>query len=234
MQFHSPSVVQAVPAVMAEPVPVVPVLPVLAAVDEDATGVEAMALEATEATGVEEAAGAEVAWEAAPEDAGTVAKTPPVAAGDEEAATAAEVVAFEAAADVAEDPEPAVADAPPETAAPQPVPVGVARAVEVAVPSCSTESPGFGKRRSVESCVPQPLLMLATNMSGRASNAAVSRSISIVELPASNSSSSRFEEDAVSVTGAQFIYISRLPTLLNHVQARVAVPVGRDVGTVKE
>lgn len=42
MQFHSPSVVQAVPAVMAEPVPVVPeLLPVLAGVDEDATAVEA-------------------------------------------------------------------------------------------------------------------------------------------------------------------------------------------------
>lgn len=145
MQFHSPSVVQVVPAAMAEPVPVVPVLPVLAAVDEDATGVEARALETADATGVDEATGAEVAMEAPAEDA-TVAKTPPVAAGDEEATTAAEV-ATDAAAEVA----PAVADAPPETAFPQPVPVGVARAVEVAVPSCSTESPGFGKRRSVES-----------------------------------------------------------------------------------
>jgi hypothetical protein len=44
----------------------------------------------------------------------------------------------------------------------------------------------------------------------------------------------RFEADAVRVTGAQFMYISRLPILLNQVQAKVAVPVGRDVGTVKE
>lgn len=153
MQFHSPSVVQAVPAAMAEPAPVVPVLPVLAAVDEDATGVEALALETADATGVEEATGAEVALDAPADDA-TVAKTPPVATGDEEATTAAEValeaaavVALDAAAEVA----PAVAVAPPETALPQPVPVGVARAAEVAVPSCSTESPGFGKRRSVES-----------------------------------------------------------------------------------
>jgi hypothetical protein len=30
------------------------------------------------------------------------------------------------------------------------------------------------------------------------------------------------------------MYISRLPILLNQVHARTAVPVGRDVGTVKE
>jgi len=51
MQFHIPSVVQAFPAVIAEPEPVVPVL---AGVDADATGV----LDAAtgEATGVEAAA----------------------------------------------------------------------------------------------------------------------------------------------------------------------------------
>jgi hypothetical protein len=62
MQFHSPSVVQAVPAVNAEPFPVVPELlpPVLAGFDEDATGVEALALETADATGVAEATGAVV------------------------------------------------------------------------------------------------------------------------------------------------------------------------------
>ncbi len=70
MQFHIPSVVQAVPAVIAEPEPVVPVL---AGVDADATGVLGAApagLDAAtgEAAGVEAAAllgattaGAEVA-----------------------------------------------------------------------------------------------------------------------------------------------------------------------------
>jgi len=40
------------------------------------------------------------------------------------------------------------------------------------------------------------------------------------------------EEAAVRVIGAQFIYISRFPTLLNQVHAITAVPVGRSVGTV--
>ena len=48
-----------------------------------------------------------------------------------------------------------------------------------------------------------------------------------------SSSSLRFDEEPVIVTGAQFMYISRFPILLNQVQARVAVPVGRVVGIVK-
>jgi hypothetical protein len=94
---------------------------------------------------------------------GIVAKTPPdravlVATGADETWVAAFVVAGAAAA--AEDP-------PPATAA-QPVPVGFARAEEVARPSCSTESPGAGKITSVESTVPQPLPMFAVNMLGKA------------------------------------------------------------------
>lgn len=50
MQFHIPSVVQAVPAVIAEPEPVVPVL---AGLDPDATGVLETAT--GEATGLEAA-----------------------------------------------------------------------------------------------------------------------------------------------------------------------------------
>lgn len=100
------------------------------------------------------------------------------------------------------------------------------RAEEVCWPSCSTESPGSGKRTSVESTVPQPLPTLATNISGRALYAAWSRSWM--------RAASRLEDEPpVMVMGAQFMYISRLPTLLNHVQARVAEPVGRLLGTGK-
>lgn len=60
--------------------------------------------------------------------------------------------------------------------------------------------------------------MLAVNMSGKASKAEVSRLVE--ELP-------------VMVTGAQFMYISRLPILLNHVQAMVALPAGTESGMVK-
>jgi hypothetical protein len=102
------------------------------------------------------------------------------------------------------------------------------------VPSFSTESPGLGKARSVESTVPHPLLILAVNMFGRALKAAVSRSMSWVMLRVMRSSSSlRLDEAPVMVTGAQFMYISRFPILLNQVHARVAVPVGSDVGIVK-
>ena len=69
------------------------------------------------------------------------------------------------------DPEPeppAVGDTDGTTALPHEEPVGVDKAEDVARPSCSTESPGSGKIRSVESTVPQPLPTLATNMSGRA------------------------------------------------------------------
>lgn len=155
MQFHSPSVVQAVPAVIAEPVPVVPVL-----------------------AGVGEAAGAEVALDAPADDA-IVAKTPPVAAGDEDATTAAGVVVLDAAALEA---PPVAIEAPPvaTTAAPQDGPVGVAVA-EVDNPNCSSESPGSGKTTSFESWVlHEDVGILATNMFGRALNAAVSRSISMV------------------------------------------------------
>ncbi len=142
-------------------------VPELAAGDADeATGLATgAALDACVAIGAADTTGAEVAWLAT--GAGTVAKTPP-------GIPAADVVAFwvafgeDAAAEVAPDPEPAVPVAPPATAFPQELPVGVANAVEVAPPSSSNESPGFGKITSVESWVPQPLLIFAINMSGRA------------------------------------------------------------------
>ena len=62
----------------------------------------------------------------------------------------------------------------------------------------------------------------------------MSRPISCVTFRVIRSSSLlRLDEAAVIVTGAQFMYISRFPTLLNQVQARTAVPVGREEGTVK-
>jgi len=127
---------------------------------------------------------------------------------------------------VADDPpsEPAEGATVADTALPQAEPVAVWRALLVARPSCSTELPGSGKRRSVESTVWQPLPMLATNMFGRASYADVSRV---------SRYSSRLEAPPDNVTGAQFMYISRFPILLNQVQARVAFPVGMSVGTVK-
>jgi hypothetical protein len=76
--------------------------------------------------------------------------------------------------------------------------------------------------------------MFATNISGRELKKAWSRSMSWVILRASISCSSLLLEDPdVMVIGAQFMYISRLPILLNQVHAMTAVPVGRSVGTVK-
>ena len=52
-------------------------------------------------------------------------------------------------------------------------------------------------------------------------------------MRSSTSTSLRLDEAPVIVTGAQFMYISRFPILLNQVQARVAVPVGSEDGMVK-
>jgi len=130
-QFHSPSAVQAPDK--ASEVDVVED-------DELAAGAE---LATTEAAAADVTAGAtEVAATVAP-DAATVAKTPAEAAGA--VVTAAEVAPVAEAAEPAD----AVPDSPATIA--WQLPVGVARAEEVAKPSCSTESPGLGKSRSVES-----------------------------------------------------------------------------------
>lgn len=207
MQFHIPSVEQAVPTAKAVSVTVVPVL------EEPAA--EATELALGEAAEVATAGIVELAFA----DDATVAKTPP---GTDDAEDLAELTA---AALVWLPDEPAVTDADADDPAPAAwhEPVGLERAVDVEAPSCSTEPPGFGNRRSVESTVPQPFPMLATNMSGSALKAAVSRS----------SISLRLEEDEVMLIGAQFMYISLFPILLNQVQARVAFPVGRVDGRVK-
>jgi len=177
MQFHIPSVVQAVPAAIALPVPVVPVLAGLATGAAELAATEATGLEAT--TGLaateEAATGAAVAEVWVPADEATVAKTPPETAGADEAATGAEVATD--AAEVAPVPDPPVVAAAPATVLPHDDPVG-ATGVAVDPPSSSRESPGAGNLRSVESTVPQPLPMFAVNIFGSASKAAVSRSMS--------------------------------------------------------
>lgn len=59
------------------------------------------------------------------------------------------------------------------------------------------------------SAVVQPLPMLALNISGKESARLLMSALF-----------DRFLEPAVTVTGAQFMYISRLPMRLNHVHAR--------------
>jgi hypothetical protein len=134
MQFHIPSVVHAVPAVIADPEPVVPVL---AGVEAGETGVEATGAgepAGCDATALDgETTGTEVA-SVPVDEVGIVAKTPPeravfVPTGAGEACVGAGVVAGGAAAEGADPDVPVAATA---TAAAHPDPVGVFRAEEVA------------------------------------------------------------------------------------------------------
>ena len=178
---------------------------------------EELELEAPEVGGVDGADGA--AAEAAGAD-GAAAET---AGADGAAAEAGEeAAATEGAA--ASEPE---LPLPPEEedededeeAPPQLGPVGAARSE--ATPSFSTLGPGFGNCTSLESAVVQSLVgILATNMGGKllgassrpASSMAVSFKGRLSRFPAA---------PPVTLTEAQFMYISRFPTLLNHVQANV-------------
>lgn len=92
-------------------------------------------------------------------------------------------------------------------AAPHFGPVGGTGAL---APNLSTDWPGSGKATSSLCGVVQSVTgTLATNMSGKEAARDV-RSLGF--------------EPPVTVTGAQFMYISRLPTLLNHVHASVYCP----------
>jgi hypothetical protein len=82
----------------------------------------------------------------------------------------------------------------------------------------SAAGPGSGNLTSFVSTVAHPLLTFATNIFGRAAKATGSAA------PA----------PALMVTLAQFMYISRLPTLLNQVQAKTAGPAGVSAGTAKD
>jgi hypothetical protein len=85
-----------------------------------------------------------------------------------------------------------------------------------------TSGPGLGNVVSVLSIVVQPFPRLATKSDGREENGVPARLLARLRL-----------EDPVMVTDAQSIYISRLPTSLNHVQANMAAPWGASEGTWK-
>jgi hypothetical protein len=212
MQFQFPSVVQG-----PESAPAVELLEGGAGAAELATGAGVDATGAgVDATGVEAAALEVTGTIETP--TGEVLNVPPELAGADETTGAAD----DGAAELAGGAEAA-------TAAAQPVPVG-ATGVAVWVPNWSRASPGSGNLRSAESMDVQPFPIFAVNIFGRALYADWSRETSWVALL---KSSLRFAAAAVRVTGAQFMYISRFPILLNQVQARVAVPVGKVVGIVK-
>lgn len=86
--------------------------------------------------------------------------------------------------------------------------------------SMVTSGPRSGNMRSLPSMVEQPLPTLATNMAGR-------------ELMGSEAPRFFLEAPPLMVTTAQFMYISRLPTLLNQDQAKTASPEGVSAGMTK-
>ena len=90
------------------------------------------------------------------------------------------------------------------------------------LPNFSTEVPGSGNCTSAESTVVQSVAgMFALNMAGKD---AESRSDSSGMAKVSLRLASRFLDPPLTLTDAQFMYISRLPILLNQVQARVYGP----------
>lgn len=118
--------------------------------------------------------------------------------------------------------------ADPEAKSPTPatclhVPVTPPGALEAFV----TSVPGSGNVRSVLSIVVQPFPRLATNSDGREEKEVPAL------LPARSARSARLPLEPAMVTDAQFIYISRLPTSLNQVQANMAAPWGASDGTWK-
>ena len=110
-------------------------------------------------------------------------------------------------------------------------PVGGARSE--ATPSFSTDAPGLGNWTSLESAVKQfEVGMLATNMAGkegvlRPESSGIAKSVSLRGM------SSLLLDPPVTLMEAQFMYISRLPTLLNQVHARVYAPGAMPAGMAK-
>ena len=98
------------------------------------------------------------------------------------------------------------------------------------LPNLSTDVPGSGNCTSAESTVVQSVAgMFALNMAGKdAESRAESSGMAKVSL----ASTSRFLDPPLTFTDAQFMYISRLPILLNQVQAKVygpgAIPSGME------
>ena len=139
------------------------------------------------------------------------------------------------AAGAAEEPE----EPPAGPAAPHLAPVGGLRSLLLV----TTALPGSGNLTSVDSVVVQSEAgILATNMSGKVPAARDSRLKSAAWVPLTFDSSwsvetvsgsgtvERFLPPPLTTMGAQFMYISRLPTLLNQVHASAywpgAIPSG--------
>ena len=185
--------------------------------------------------------GAEAAAPEAPfAEVPAAGETPPALAG-----VTADEASPAAGAEVAAGAAEPTADALPPLIPGQAVPVGRTTVVPSGELSNSRESPGLGNLRSMESTVSQTVVgMLATNISGaelRLDKLPTERLK--IESSMESYSSSRLavvlELDELlpapaTVMGAQFMYISRLPTLLNHVQASVYCPVARSLGIVNE
>jgi len=161
MQFHIPSVVHAPVKVPLEP----------PGVDGDDTGAaEGAAGGAEEATGLG-IAGTTLGWAGAL--GAVVTKTPPGIVPWAGGLATGEADATGEALDP--DPDPAAGAAAP---VPQASPTG---GVDFPLPLVSTEEPGLGNLRNpMPSGTLQPGMMLAINISGRASYADVSRSINWV------------------------------------------------------
>ena len=124
----------------------------------------------------------------------------------------------EADGEVPEDPE--EPELPDEDDPAAQVPTGATSGFE---PANWTESPGSGNLRSVESAVLQPLPILATNIAGN-DEARFEKPGADLALGISGSKTSRLLAPLVTVTGAQFMYISRFPIRLNQVHASVYWP----------
>lgn len=100
--------------------------------------------------------------------------------------------------------------------------LGPVGGVSVPDPNFSTEAPGSGNCKSAESTVVQSVAgMFALNMAGKD---AVARSESSGMPRASLRVVSLFFDPPLTLIDAQFMYISRLPILLNQVQANVYDP----------
>ncbi len=110
-------------------------------------------------------------------------------------------------------------DPDPDPDAPHLEPLG---AVSAPVPNFSTEAPGSGNCTSAESTVSQSLVgIFALNIAGKD---AVARPESSEAPRVSSRVAALFFEPPLTLIDAQFMYISRLPILLNQVQARVYDP----------
>lgn len=174
---------------------------------EDAAGEAAVG---AAAAGLEAAAGDDAAG-AEPESDEPL-EVPPDAAGAAAEADEPLDAPLAAGAELSEVPD----EAPPPDAL-HLAPVGGA---VPPLPSFSTEGPGFGKARSLLSTVVQSVGgMLAMNISGK--DVSRSDSSAIAYSAVSLRGVSRLLDPPVTLTEAQFMYISLLPTLLNHVHANV-------------